>query len=726
MISLHQVKKHSVRWRKKSFEEWFQDEHGSTTLSMAVSLLITLALIFTSAHVYRVNTRAAEVQDVADACALSAENQVGEFMIAVQFCDATVLSLSLLGLATTGLGVVALCIPPTAGLARNLIEAGHKIFQTRDSFAQHAAQALNKLQKALPYIAAVSAANVAAGNNANAEGSHYFGIALLVKGEGDPIEIEIDDAATDLLSDIDDRFDRIEEKAKQADDAAKIAQEAKQRAYEHDCGNSPSYCMYERAERLAAMMGFSNPYFGSVDTWSFSNALERARVYYRVRLQNEVPLSGTVEECARSALRKIFYAYANEQMSSAYVHETSESFEAYFPHLPRNTQEMRRTRLYTDNTFPLTQTEGGRLMLHAWSGCPEIDSIVGWGSLSLMESEELPVCPTCSCTAASLGKVAAASTAIENGFEYHYEIVATQADRYQKAYQELKGPKSEVQEEVSNFLGRIGELCKSAFGKRITASPPGRYGAIAFVVNSGSVSASEGFQNAFVQTGGILGPCAALSAATLVGEDSNEGKNVINSLLDGLASDDSVVVGASRLVLGAWSFVLHAYTEGNEALANGIRSALDSIPLVGPSGLGSWASKKFSSGIESLGLQPADLRAFKAVLVNSEYVAQRGDDAFSQNYVKIKRRITTAAIGASDVFSIVLNDAQIQALHEIESMGDSVEIASIELFGPGDISIPVTIPLPKALKSSSISIIESLFQSVRSVHAQTAESGIWK
>ena len=54
----------------------FRDEEGSTTVGVALALLISLSLIFTSAQVYRVNSAAADVQDVADAVALAAENEV--------------------------------------------------------------------------------------------------------------------------------------------------------------------------------------------------------------------------------------------------------------------------------------------------------------------------------------------------------------------------------------------------------------------------------------------------------------------------------------------------------------------------------------------------------------------------------------------------------------------------------------------------------------------------
>ena len=49
----------------------FRDEDGFTTVGVALALLVTLALVFTSAQVYRVSSASADVQDVADAAALA-------------------------------------------------------------------------------------------------------------------------------------------------------------------------------------------------------------------------------------------------------------------------------------------------------------------------------------------------------------------------------------------------------------------------------------------------------------------------------------------------------------------------------------------------------------------------------------------------------------------------------------------------------------------------------
>lgn len=703
----------------------FADEQGVTTVGMALSMLITLALVFSGMQVYRIETAAAEVQDVADAAALSAENRVGEFMVIAQFCDSVVLSLTLTGLASTGLGVVAACVPPAASLSKGLIEAGSKVLDARDGFANRAATVLNKLQKALPYIAAASAANVAAANNNESLGSRYLGIALLVKSEGEPIQIESSETEHDLAERIGQNTEQIREKAAEAEEKAKQANESKQRAYEHDCGNAPEYCMYERAEHLSGMSGEQNPYFSSIDTWSFSNALERARSYYQRRWQNEQPESTDTEEQVRSALRKLFYGYAVKQMESAYVHESADGFEAHFPHLPKNTAEMRKTSLYTSNSFPITQGSDGARTMHACEACPRATGVASWGSLALMESEDMSTCPVCSFTAASLGKVAAASTSIQNGFEYHYEIVASEANRYQEALKELDEPRKEVKDEAGGLLNELAELLGSAFGKRIEPQPPGRFGAIAFVANVGTTPlAAAG--SSFVTAGGELKTRVAVSAATLLSENSDEGRTAINSLLDGFKRDGGGVIGAAGVVLNAWSHLLSAYGDGQQALTNGLRSALEGIPLIGASGLGEWAAGKLTSLIEGLGLQPADLRARKAVLVNSAYVAECGNDSASRGYLAMKQRVISAASDATDLFSMVLNDAQIQALGQIEAFGDSIEVASVELFGAGGPRFTVSIPVPRAVRDFAVSTIQDFFERLRLLHAESVESVVWQ
>ena len=62
------------RKRAKGRGAFWDDDGGFSTLGMAVALLVALSLVFSAAQVYRVSSASADIQDVADACVLAAEN----------------------------------------------------------------------------------------------------------------------------------------------------------------------------------------------------------------------------------------------------------------------------------------------------------------------------------------------------------------------------------------------------------------------------------------------------------------------------------------------------------------------------------------------------------------------------------------------------------------------------------------------------------------------------
>ena len=280
-------------WEK----DLFRDEKGATTLGMVLAMLVTLAMVFSAAQIYRINSASAEIQEVADAAALAAENEVAEFMIAVRLCDAAVLSMTVLAVSVYGLGVVAACVPAAEAVSVKLVELGTKVIQARDSFAEKAAEGLNGLQRALPFLAAANAAGIAQANNkTGAAEAAYYAAAVLVPVDAPEIKVGVSEGASNLGSEVEGAADDLRDKAAQAERAAEVAQAAKLDGFANDCGNYDDPCMRERAESLAGLSGADNPEYSSVDAWSFSVALERARSYYAVRAREEAPLSGSVAE----------------------------------------------------------------------------------------------------------------------------------------------------------------------------------------------------------------------------------------------------------------------------------------------------------------------------------------------------------------------------------------------------------------------------------------------
>lgn len=706
-------------------KELFRDESGVTTVGMAVALLVSLALVFTSAQVYRVNSAAAEIQEVADAAALAAEGEVSKFMVAVRVCDATVLSLSLLAISAYGLGVVAMCVPAAEGFSVKLLEFGQRAFEARDAFAQKAARGLNSVQRALPFLAAASAARVAAANNETGSlQASYYAAAVLIPSSGETIEVGGSDAARELEREVGEKAESLKEAARQAEQAALEASEAKARGFASDCGAYPSYCLYERAQRLVGLGDAANPLYSSVDAWSFSVALKRAQAYYAKRSQTEGPRVGdSVSAQANAVMRKRFYAYAEEQLARGYVRESQGSFACNFPHLFRNVDELKSTELYREAVYPITP-QGDALAMHAWSGCPSAAGSTNVGSLADLDGGGFETCPLCEFGVSSLGNVAAASTSIDNGFEFHYEAVARAARDYEAARARLDPKAAEVRESAGGLFDRCAELMKQFGSSRIKASPPGSKGAIAMVVNERSVAADAGFESRFVAGGQTLGARAAVSGATLVEDSSDDESTVITSLLDGLGGDAGAAVGAARVMLDCWSGMLRVFSDGQEALSGGIERALGSLPLASGSGLGKWAGDALRSGLAALGLEPVSLYALKPALINTAHVVSGDDGSFSVAYREAQQGALALSSPSGGLFSSLVDGIEARASDGLELAGEGVLVAVID-FPIGGASIPLKLAIPPSLVQHAQGFVGECVAALRSVVGSVTGERAW-
>ncbi|MEC4184666.1 molybdenum cofactor biosynthesis enzyme [Adlercreutzia sp. R21] len=690
----------------RGIERMMRDEDGFTTAGMAVALLVSLSLLFSAAQVYRINALAADVQDVADAAALAAESQVGEFMVAVRATDGAVLSMTLLGIASYGLGVVGLCVPPTAELGAQLISAGQKVLQARDNFAESAAATLDRLQQALPFLAAANAAAVAQANGEGRAGA-MAAMAVLLPGQGEPIAVGASSAETELAEAVESEQDELAEAAAKAEGAAQAADEAKERGFRRDCGDQPSYCMYERAAHLASLAGADNPLYASADTWTFSVALNRARAYYAQRLLRERPESDSVEEKARSALRRNFYRYAVRELREACAVPPDASGAVTFPVLPRNIDQMRGTSLYTDPAYPV-DAEGDVPVMHAWEGCPGLGLTDSYASVQTLEAGGFAECPSCHFTPSSLGNVAAASTSIENGFEYHYAAVAQAAQDYRRAVQEAEPLNRLVKEKAQGLLDKMAAALEEVGSFRIQARPPGSDGCIALVVATGA-PADDPFESAFVQSSRALGTRAAIGAATLVA-DETEGASVIGDVLDGLNADGSAAVGAARMVLDCWSGLLQAYATGQEALVGAVEEALGTLPLAGAAGLGPWAADALRTTLGAAGLQPAETAPLKPVLAGSADVAAADGGSWSVRYLTLREDALAATLTTTEPFAALADRIEREAFDQLAGM--EVQIAVIEL--PGGLSVPLTLTLPPPIEEAARGLVERACDAVRS------------
>lgn len=709
--------------RERKHRPVLRDEDGITTVGMAICIFLTLALIFSAGQLYKVSSASTEVQDVADAAALAAENEVAHFMVAAQTCDAVVLTMTLTAGLTYGLGVVAACVPFAHGISAKLIEFGTKVVNARTKFSDAASKGLNTLQKLLPFLSAANAAHVASMNNNGVMDANYYAAALLVPLQGEPIGSLAEDGLEEAGGNIEDSAGELRENAAEAEEAAEKANEYKHEAFMRDCGDNPNYCMYERAGKLAGLAGGDNPLYSSEDAWSFSVALKRAQAYYTLRAQTEVVNGSSVEDKADSVLRKRFYEYARDLLKNeGYVHESADGYSCNFPTLFHNLEEFRETPLYTRNSYPVTES-GGSSCMHAWPGCPNASGASRYGSVSELENGSFEKCSLCEFKASSMANVAAASTSVNNGFEYHYAAVAEAAADYSAAMEELGPKKQAVQDLAGGLLDGLKAVLGAVGGQRIEAHPPGEDGAISLVVNTAQNASDTGLESLFVG-GQTLGVRAAVSGAKLEPDENGEDGTVVTSLLESFGGNPGGLVGAGRVVLDCWSSLLKAYQDGQAALDGALKDGLNSFSTNTASGLGTWASKALTEVIKSCGLQPADLTIKKPILINTGRVVENDSGALSVRYSQIKQKSLVVSSSSTDLFSSLIDGLQ-SAIDSTGITNGVITIATIE-FPVGGISIPIELTLPQQVVEGANGFIDSCMGYLRSVVAAVTGERSWQ
>ncbi len=648
------------------------DEGGYTTITVAMSLLLSVVLLVSAAQVKWVQGEAPSIQFVADSAALSAENAVADFYTISRVADAIILSVSLVALTMYGTGIVLCCIPGGAGAGAEIMSLAARVTSIRDRISDSAKQALNSLQKALPYICMVNATTTI---SKNTEESHanYVGTAIPFPMQGDSIFPDPEDI-TDEAKEFEENGKEISESVEEAEEYLQAMKDAKNKAYESDCGANPNYCMYQRASTLANMNGASNPYYASVDSWSFEVALKRARAYYAAR-QTFDSLDGSDSEAkTRLECRKLFYQYASKTLEEGYVRGEGETYEAYFPTLPKNTDQMKQTSMYSDAHW-WASSDG---KLHGTSSCTKYCSAggAGRGSLKQLDSGQFSSCDECGLLSSTLGKIALPSTSINNGFEYHYKIVAEQAEIYEDNCKKAAEAERKAKELAEESFETYADAMKKASSKRYDPKPPGRYGCIAVVTDTSSYDAPSTLTSSLMGTSASIGTRVAISGAALGEDIPQNGQNLISSMLDGLCQDakDSgsqnlLGEGADKL-MDLWGWALSSYTNGSESLVSGVESTLNSIPVIGETGVGTWAKNAFTDVISSLGLEPPKLSSPKPLTINTKYILEQDNQDLAQ-----------ALQNARDIANINLS----QDSFDFETLGKVIEI---------DIPQSEDIPLP--------------------------------
>ncbi len=665
----------------------FIEDGAYTTLSSAVVILVVLTLLFSSTAAIWSMSRAGDTQVAADSGALAGANVVASYHTAATVVDASILSLGLAGFATIGTGLVAILIPGAELAAGDMVDTGIEIIKTRNKFAKSASKGLQKIETALPYLVAARATQAVSAQDT--DGATYTGTALAVPrtSESDFVALEGSEISTDVIKDTSKDLERAaDELQKASEETAK----AKERAWLADCGGSDPAsvgsrsCMWERAKSLAKLSDIENPHKASSITWEPQVALDRAKAYYHQRLADEKPQGSSVETKAESAARKAFYTYASAEVNRAYITEDGDRTTSYIPLLPRNTDEVRATELYTDAAWP-TSTNDGKTYLHYGTSCPNYKKGTPGGLASVAAYDGQDKCNRCHFGVSSLGAVAAPSTSIENGFEYHFDEFKGALEDYVECRNKELELMRQTEDEADRAGNAFDEAIKALSGERPRIAPPGRNGVVAFAV-SGAISSPDELSSSF-NAAVRLGERGAISAAVLAPDDATAQNNVLSRFFSTLEERSGGVAGVLDGVMDVWGRLLVGYGDIQGSADELMGEMIDD--LGGGSGalssIASWLGDTVSASVAALGLEPCDLRLRKPVLTDTANVIKSpGSDITGLSNAQDKLR--SIPLGVTDPKALC------EALeYQVERTISGTVFTLAEIPLPGGGSIPLTV-----------------------------------
>lgn len=665
----------------------FIEDGAYTTLSSAVVILVVLTLLFSSTAAIWSMSRAGDTQVAADSGALAGANVVSSYHTAATVVDASILSLGLAGFAAIGTGLVAILIPGAEPVAGNMVDTGIEIIKTRNKFAKSASEGLQKIETALPYLIAARATQAVSAQDTDSVA--YTGTALAVPrtSESDFAALKGSEISTDTIKDTSDDLERAaEELRKASEDTAK----AKERAWLADCGGSDKgsvsscSCMWERAKSLADLSGAQNPHYASSVTWEPQVALDRAKAYYRQRLANEKPLGEGPEKQADSAARKVFFAYASEEVERAYITEKDGKVSACIPFLPRNPDEARTTELYTDARWPTSEVDKVTY-LHYGTDCPNYKKGKPGGLASVADFDGHETCSECHFGVSSLGYVAIATTSVERGFEYHFDKFKEALEDYVDCRNKELELERQTEDEADRADNAFDQAIKELSGERPRIAPPGRNGVVAFAV-SGAISSPDELNSSF-STAVRLGDRGAISAAVLAPDEATAQNNVLSRFFSTLKERSGGVAGVLDGVMDVWGRLLVGYGDiqgsADELMDEMIKDLGGGSGALGS--IASWLGDTVSASVAALGLEPCDLRLRKPVLTDSANVIKSpGSDIAGLSQAQDKLR--SIPLGVTDPKALC------EALeYQVERTISGTVFTLAEIPLPGGGSIPLTV-----------------------------------
>lgn len=658
----------------------FVNEHGYTSVAVVTALLVSVTLVLCVASVEWTTSRSADVQQVADAAALAGSNTVARFYTIAQVLDACVLSLGLAGMTVMGTGLVLSAVPGAQSAAASTVDQGIRILQARNSFARSAALGLSHIEKVLPALIVL---NSEASIRANAgDGLRYVGAAL-------PFPVDSQSDYTSLASevqasDVADQASSLQEASHACEAAKARADAARERAWKADCVDEPR-CMRSRAASLAGLDALQNPDATTPADWSFGMAIQRARAYYARRLQIEAPKGSDIESVTDSLARAAYYRYALETVNGAWYYEAQDgTVDMNVPHLACTKQEVRSTSLYTDPSWPCTEQPMGKT-LHSILSCPGATGpSVGQDAVEALDSGRALLCDVCRMDVGDLGSVASISTIANNGYEHYWQIVVDAAKEYQEARNEQAEAERQLHEIAERGSGAFERALEQLRVPRPHVQPAGSWGCVGVVMRKAGTTTPSKLTSALLN-GTELPKGVAVSAAVLAPDDATRQNNVLSRFFDGLAERMRVSGGLLDAMAGLWGDLLVSYGETYEGVGDAAGGFLQRVDGVFGGTAGAWLRSRVAELMDTIGLQPADMRLRKPVLVSaSKVLGKAGIDPEG----KIWSLIQALPSGGSGLQIARALGMWVWDQRE----GDAVTVAELPLPGTGG-SIPLTVDL---------------------------------
>lgn len=678
MIGRH---RRARRVRRGMGIELFIEDGAYTTLAAAVSILVVLTLLFSSATAVWTLGRSGDVQDSADATALAGSNAIASYYTVATVVDACALSLGLAGFATCGAGLVGMLVPAIRPTAAEMIDAGTRMIEARNEFCTSASRGLKTLESSLPYLAAARATSVCAAQGAGA--ASYTGTALAVPRESASSFPALEGAGV-AIDDLGDAAEELDERAAGLEAASKRASDAKRDAWLADCG-ADGRCMQERVARLTSLPAAQNPDFESSITWSPSAALDRTRAYYRWRSEHDLSQGQGIEARVDHAARKAFYGFAAREFESAEYREDGATVRCAIPRLPGNVAEVRRTSLYTDAVWPTTNEAGARV-LHFDGSCPGAKG-PGSGSAALadLDTGAVAECPVCRMGVDDVGRVPAASTSIDNGFEYHLRAFTEAMDDYVPARSEELAAEARAREAADGAGDAFEEALSKLSCERPRIAPPGRYGCVALVV-SGNMSSPDELSGGFAPKANV-GARGAISASALARDPATRENNALSRFFSRV-EDGSTAGGAGALmgeVMGLWGDLLVSYGDVSDQLEGIIDGLLGGVGTKGGGSVAQWLNGRLDVAMRGIGIEPVDLSMRKPVLTDSANVIRKSGMAGAADVQELLRSVPAGEVDAGAILEAV------GYAFEDRVAGAEFTVAEIPLPGGGTLPIKIRV-----------------------------------